>query len=62
MYFLDLLLDKKCKMDLFNRAGPAELIWRTVDTWRSHVSPCGRLRGRLHGHLNSGLADDGATG
>ena len=40
--FLDFIL---IFQDLFNRAGPVEVTWRDVDTWRGHASPHGCLRG-----------------
>ena len=40
--FLDFIL---IFQDLFNRAGPAEVMWRSVDTWRGHKSSHGCLRG-----------------
>ena len=40
--FLDFIL---IFQDLFNRAGPIEVTWRDVNTWRGHVSPHGYLHG-----------------
>ena len=39
--FLDFIL---IFQDLFNSAGPTEVTWRNVDTWRGHVKPHGCLR------------------
>ena len=34
---------KNSKKGLFNRTGPAEVMWSDTDTWRGHTSPCGCL-------------------
>ena len=41
--------------DLFNRAGPAKVMWRDADTWRGHTSPHGCLHGVNYDTGCSGL-------
>ena len=41
--------------DLFNRAGPTEVMWRDADTWWGHTSPHGCLRGVNSDIKRSGL-------
>ena len=60
--FSDLFPYQKCKKGLFNDERPAKLTWHKADTWWSHVSPRGCLRGGLPGTKSDGLAVDGPTG
>ena len=40
--FLDFIL---IFQDLFNRAGPTEMMWHDANTWQGHASPHGCLCG-----------------
>ena len=45
LIFQDLFHYKNSQKELFNRAGPAEMMWHDTDMWRGHASPRGCLCG-----------------